>query len=38
MVPILGTGKEPKRASSGTGTGSETFILINKVQELNRNF
>jgi len=41
-----GTGTKPKRTGSETGTfkifrtgtGTETFILINKVPEPNRNF
>jgi len=41
-----GIGTEPKRTGSGTGTfkilrtktKNETFILINKVKEPNRNF
>jgi len=39
-----GTGTKPKRTGSGTGTfkilrtGTETFILINKVPEPNHHF
>jgi len=41
---IAGTGTEPKRTSSRTGTfkilrtGTGTFVLIYKVPELSRNF
>jgi len=44
IVPSAGTGTEPQRTSSGTGTfkilrtGTGTFILMYKVPEPNWNF